>query len=174
MRRRLDLAAGLIGDPEVVFLDEPTTGLDPRGRQATWGIIQSLCEAGVTVLLTTQYLDEADALADRIAILDEGRIVAEGSSSELKRRVGGQRLVIKLTDDQAFEIALAQLGERATHSDRHELSVSVSVARNAAVTRELLDELDPGRQRIKDFSRHEATLDDAFMSLTGHNTGRLV
>ena len=102
MRRRLDLAASLLGGPEVVFLDEPTTGLDPRSRQALWQIVRDLTAAGVTVLLTTQYLDEADALADRIAVLDDGRLVAEGSARELKQRIAGERLDIQFTDAGAY------------------------------------------------------------------------
>ena len=174
MRRRLDLAAGLIGHPEVVFLDEPTTGLDPRGRQAMWEIIRGLAAGGVAVLLTTQYLDEADALADRIAILDNGRVVAEGSAAELKRRVAGERLDIQLADAGAFVDALAQLGDRAVRSRRDELTIGIAVQGGAAETRQLLDELDPRQQRVARFSLHQATLDDAFMALTGHRTGQVV
>ena len=171
MRRRLDLATGLIGRPQVVFLDEPTTGLDPRGRQAMWEIIRGLATGGITVLLTTQYLDEADTLADQIAILDNGQVVAQGSAAELKRRVAGERLDIQLADAGAFADALAQLGDRATHSRRDELTIGIAVQGGAAETRQLLDELDPQQQRIARFSLHQATLDDAFMALTGHPTG---
>jgi ABC-2 type transport system ATP-binding protein len=174
MRRRLDLAAGLIGHPEVVFLDEPTTGLDPRGRQAMWEIIRGLAADGVAMLLTTQYLDEADALADRIAILDNGRVVADGSAAELKRRVAGERLDIQLADASAFAGTLAQLGNRAVRIRRDELTIGISVQGGAAETRQLLDELDPRQQRIARFSLHQATLDDAFMALTGHRTGQVV
>jgi len=112
MRRRLDLAASLIGSPAVIFLDEPTTGLDPRSRQAMWQVITDLAGSGVTVFLTTQYLEEADQLADRVAVVDGGRVVAEGTSAELKRRIAGQRLDLELVDASAFDEVARSLGER--------------------------------------------------------------
>jgi ABC-2 type transport system ATP-binding protein len=166
MRRRLDLAAGLIGDPKVVFLDEPTVGLDPRSRQVMWQIVRGLTDAGTTVLLTTQYLDEADALADRIVVLDNGRVVAEGSPGELKRRVGGERLDLQLTDRVAFAQVAARLGDDGGRTDQYQLRISIPVPDNAAKVRELLDELDPDRQRIASFSLQQASLDDVFMALT--------
>ena len=113
MRRRLDLAAGLVGDPQVVFLDEPTVGLDPRSRQAMWDTVAGLAGEGVTVFLTTQYLEEADRLADRVAVLDGGRIVAEGTPAELKRRVADQRLELTLADADAYAAAALALDGRA-------------------------------------------------------------
>ena len=118
MRRRLDLAAGLVGQPSVVFLDEPTSGLDPRSRQAVWQVVTGLAGSGVTVFLTTQYLEEADRLADRIALLDGGRVVAEGTSARLKQQVAGQRLDLVLADAAAFEEVARFLGERAAQRDR--------------------------------------------------------
>ena len=117
MRRRLDLAASLVARPVVLFLDEPTTGLDPRSRQAMWAVIAELVDGGVTVFLTTQYLEEADRLADRIAVIDGGRVVAEGTSAELKQRVAGRRLDLTLADARAYQAAEAMLGGRAIHRD---------------------------------------------------------
>jgi ABC-2 type transport system ATP-binding protein len=170
MRRRLDLAASLIGNPEVIFLDEPTTGLDPRSRQAIWALITVLTSSGVTVLLTTQYLEEADHLADRIAVLDEGRVVAEGTAWELKQQVAGERLDLCLVDASAFDRLIRRLGRRAVHSDLATLTVGVATDAGAADVRDLLDELDPDRSQIASFSLHTASLDDVFMTLTGHHT----
>jgi ABC-2 type transport system ATP-binding protein len=170
MRRRLDLAASLIGRPEVVFLDEPTTGLDPRSRQAMWEIVTGLTEAGVTVFLTTQYLEEADALADRIALLDGGRIVAEGTAVELKQQVAGQRLDLHVSGVAAFDELTGRLDGRAIGADRSTLTVGVATDGDAADIRRLLDELDPDHARISRFSVHTASLDDVFMTLTGHHT----
>jgi ABC-2 type transport system ATP-binding protein len=168
MRRRLDLAASLIGNPEVIFLDEPTTGLDPRSRQSTWSLVTDLTASGVTVLLTTQQLEEADRLADRIAVLDGGRIVAEGTAADLKQLVAAERLDLCLSDEEAFDRLTGQLAQRAVNMDRATLSVGVSTDGGAAEVRALLDELDPNGDRIERFSLHAASLDDVFMTLTGH------
>jgi ABC-2 type transport system ATP-binding protein len=170
MRRRLDLAASLICQPEVVFLDEPTTGLDPRSRQAMWETVTGLTASGVTVFLTTQYLEEADYLADRIALLDGGRIVAEGTSEELKQQVAGQRLDLQLSDPPTFALIRDYLGERALHTDRSRLTVGIATDGAATDIRGLLDELDPERVHVTRFSLHQASLDDVFMTLTGHHT----
>jgi ABC-2 type transport system ATP-binding protein len=167
MRRRLDIAAGLIGSPTVVFLDEPTTGLDPRSRQTMWEVIRGLAASGVAVLLTTQYLDEADALAARIAVIDHGRVVAEGSARELKRRVAGERLELELADVDAFDELMRAVDDRATRSERTSLGISIPVQGGAWEVRALLDRLDPDRERIVRFSLREASLDDVFMTLTG-------
>jgi ABC-2 type transport system ATP-binding protein len=145
MRRRLDLAAGLVVEPQVLFLDEPTTGLDPRSRAAMWDVIAELVGDGMTVFLTTQYLEEADRLADRIAVVDGGRIVAEGTAAELKARVGGPRLEVRMRDGRLLTLS----------TDGH-----------AAQVRALLDELDPARDQIARFAVREATLDDVFLTLT--------
>jgi ABC-2 type transport system ATP-binding protein len=168
MRRRLDLAASLMRRPRVLFLDEPTTGLDPRSRRQLWSLVGSLVADGVTVFLTTQYLDEADALADRIAVLDRGRIVAEGSASELKAAVAGRRLVIRAVEGDAFEAVAHAAGARVVDRDPALLTVGIACEGEGAMTRALLDELDPDRTRIADFSVRTATLDDAFLTLTGH------
>jgi ABC-2 type transport system ATP-binding protein len=169
MRRRLDIAAGLIGDPVVVFLDEPTTGLDPRSRQTMWDVIKELAASGAAVLLTTQYLEEADALAARIAMIDQGRLVAEGSARELKRRVAGERLELEVADTDAFDELTRAIDARATRSERSSLSISIPVQGGAQEVRALLDRLDPDRQRIVRFSLRETSLDDVFLSLTGNH-----
>jgi ABC-2 type transport system ATP-binding protein len=172
MRRRLDLAASLVAHPEVIFLDEPTTGLDPRGRQAMWQVVSALAGSGVTVFLTTQYLEEADRLADRIAVIDGGRVVAEGTSTQLKQKVADQRLDLVLADASAFEDLARLLGERAVHSDPGRLTIGVGTDGSAADVRALLDEVDPGRRAVRRFAVHSATLDDVFLALTGRTAGR--
>jgi ABC-2 type transport system ATP-binding protein len=168
MRRRLDLAASLTRRPRVLFLDEPTTGLDPRSRRRLWNLVGSLVSDGVTVFLTTQYLDEADALADRIAVLDRGRIVAEGSAAELKAAVAGRRLVVHAVDGRAFDAVAEAAGARVVEHDPGLLTLEVACEGEAAAVRALLDELDPDRRRIADFSVRTASLDDVFLTLTGH------
>ncbi|MGW2260035.1 ATP-binding cassette domain-containing protein [Streptomyces sp. NPDC001780] len=168
MRRRLDLAAGLVGEPEVVFLDEPTTGLDPRSRQELWQVVRGLSARGVTVFLTTQYLEEADQLADRIAVLDRGRLVAEGTADELKTRVAGHRLDLVLADEAAYR----RLAPRAVHHSAETLTVGLPTDGTAAEVRALLDEVDPHRTDVTRFTLHSATLDDVFLALTeGAGTG---
>jgi ABC-2 type transport system ATP-binding protein len=172
MRRRLDLAASLVVRPAVIFLDEPTTGLDLRSRQAMWQVITTLAGSGVTVFLTTQYLEEADRLADRIAVVDGGRVVAEGTSAQLKRRIADQRLDLVLADAAAFEEAARALGGRAVQNDPGRLIIGVATDGSAAHVRALLDEVDPGRHAVRTFAVHGATLDDVFLALTGRTTGR--
>jgi ABC-2 type transport system ATP-binding protein len=168
MRRRLDLAASLVSSPSVIFLDEPTTGLDPRSRQAMWEIIAGLVDSGVSIFLTTQYLDEADQLANRIAVLDGGRMVAEGTPADLKRQVAGQRLDLTLANVQAFEDVTRLLGVRAMQRDTETLTIGVATDGSAAQVRALLDEVDPQRRAVEHFAVHSATLDDVFFALTGH------
>ena len=168
MRRRLDLAASLMRQPQVLFLDEPTTGLDPRSRRQLWSVVGLLVSDGVTVFLTTQYLDEADALADRIAVLDRGRIVAEGSAAELKAAVAGRRLVIRVVDGAAFDAVARAAGPRVVERDPGLLTLGVACGGKGAEVRALLDELDADRSRILDFSVRTASLDDVFLTLTGH------
>ncbi len=167
MRRRLDLAAGLVGHPSVIFLDEPTTGLDPRSRQTMWAVIKDLVASGVSVLLTTQYLEEADQLADRVAVLDGGRVVAEGTVPQLKRDVAGERLDLTLADRAAYLEIEARLGTRAAHRDPTALTIGVPTDGTGAHVRALLDELDPTRDAVARFSVRGATLDDVFLALTG-------
>ncbi|MGW1818825.1 ATP-binding cassette domain-containing protein [Streptomyces sp. NPDC002125] len=164
MRRRLDLAAGLVGSPEpgVFFLDEPTTGLDPRSRRELWQVVRDLAGRGAAVLLTTQYLEEADQLADRIAVLDGGRIVAEGTPDALKSRVAGHRLDLVLTGREAY----MRLAGRAVHHSPETLTLGIPTDGSAAQVRALLDEIDPHRTDVSRFSLHGATLDDVFLALT--------
>ncbi|MET0479553.1 MAG: ATP-binding cassette domain-containing protein, partial [Actinomycetota bacterium] len=167
MRRRLDLAAGLVGSPAVLFLDEPTTGLDPRSRQAVWQVVGELASSGVSVFLTTQYLEEADRLADRIAVLDGGRVVAEGTSLQLKEQVAGHRLDLVLADAAAFEEVARRLDDRAARRDPARLTIGVATDGSAAHVRALLDEVDPARRAVDRFAVQLATLDDVFLALTG-------
>jgi ABC-2 type transport system ATP-binding protein len=168
MRRRLDLAAGLVTDPSVIFLDEPTTGLDPRSRQAMWDVIADLVDRGVTVFLTTQYLEEADRLADRVAVLDGGHVVAEGTPEELKARVAGHRLDMVFNDVDSYISGHQALGSRAVHADRAALTLGVATDGTAAHVRTVLDELDPRHRDVARFTVATATLDDVFLALTGH------
>jgi ABC-2 type transport system ATP-binding protein len=168
MRRRLDLAAGLVGDPEVVFLDEPTTGLDPRSRRELWQVVAEVAARGATILLTTQYLEEADRLADRIGVLNAGRLVAEGTADELKTRVAGHRLDLVLADRTAYR----RLAPRAVHRAPETLTLGIPTDGTAAHVRALLDELDPARTDIARFTLHGATLDDVFLALTAKEPTR--
>jgi ABC-2 type transport system ATP-binding protein len=172
MRRRLDLAASLVGQPAVIFLDEPTAGLDPRSRQAMWQVIKDLAGSGVTVFLTTQYLEEADQLAELIAVLEGGRVVAEGSPGQLKRRFGDQRLELTMYDSATFDQVHRQLDGRVVLRDPERLVVSVATDGSAGHVRALLDEVDPHRRAVHRFALHSATLDDVFLALTGHPATR--
>ncbi|TDB77656.1 ATP-binding cassette domain-containing protein [Micromonospora sp. KC723] len=167
MRRRLDLAASLVGSPSVIFLDEPTTGLDPRSRQALWEVVAELAAGGVTVLLTTQYLEEADRLADRVAVLHGGRLAAEGTAEELKRRFGAHRLELTMRDDDRFAAAVRRLGGRVAHADAGRRELAVPIDGDAPQVRRLLDEVDPDRQGVERFHLRTASLDDVFLTLTG-------
>jgi ABC-2 type transport system ATP-binding protein len=168
MRRRLDLAAALVARPPVLFLDEPTTGLDIRSRIGLWETIETLVSEGTTVLLTTQYLDEADRLADRIAVIDQGLVIAEGTSEELKAKVGGERLEIHLCDGQLGEQAVVALSPIA--SDRPFLedgTVRVPVAERRGTIAAAVRRLDDAGIAIDDISVNTPTLDDVFLNLTG-------
>ncbi len=169
MRRRLDIAAGLIGHPSVIFLDEPSTGLDPQSRLTMWRVIEGLAASGVTVFLTTQYLEEADRLAGRIAVLDAGRLIAEGTAAELKRRIAAQRLDLTCPSAAAFEQVSLYFGGQAVHLDPASLTVGVPTDGSAAEVRALLDAADPGRVLVAGFAVHGATLDDVFLTLTQHD-----
>jgi ABC-2 type transport system ATP-binding protein len=166
MRRRLDLAASLTGRPAVIFLDEPTTGLDPQSRLTTWRAIAGLAADGVTVFLTTQYLEEADRLADQIAVLNGGLLVAAGTATELKRRVAAQRLDLTCPTPTAFEQVRSRLTSRVVHLDPAARTVGVATDGSAAQVRALLDQADPGRDLVARFAVRGATLDDVFFTLT--------
>ncbi len=170
MRRRLDLAASLIVKPKVLFLDEPTTGLDPRGRQEMWGVIQELVKGGVTLLLTTQYLEEADQLADEIAVIDTGKVIARGTSDALKKQVGGERLEVVVEQAhvaKTMEIVAAVSAHKATLDEGLRL-ISSPVSTGSAALFEVLKALDSAGIHALDVGLKRPSLDDVFLSLTGH------
>ena len=168
MRRRLDLAASLIVKPKILFLDEPTTGLDPRGRQDMWGVIQELVKGGVTLLLTTQYLEEADQLADEIAVIDRGTVIARGTSDALKTQVGGERLEITVenADVAAAQEIVARISGHTAHLDLRTISAPVSTGSVALMA--ALRALDEAKIHPLDIGLKRPSLDDVFLSLTGH------
>jgi ABC-2 type transport system ATP-binding protein len=168
MRRRLDLAMTLVGSPRVIFLDEPTTGLDPRSRRTMWDSIRALVAGGVTIFLTTQYLDEADELADRIAVLDRGRIVAEGSADELKQRIPGGHVQLEFATPQALDLAAGLLDGAAREDGRLVLRVPNDGSMGAL--RRLLADLDDADIAVERLSMHTPDLDDVFFAVTGHAT----
>lgn len=172
MRRRLDVAASLVGNPEVLFLDEPTTGLDPRSRLSLWVAIEELARAGTTVLLTTQYLEEADRLASRIAVVDHGLVIAEGSATELKERVGGSVLVVQLNDPARLEEARGILGRYGAnpHVDGSTSDVSVPMSAGAGAIADVVRSLDSVGITLSNLTFHQPSLDDVFFALTGHAT----
>ncbi|MEU6395465.1 ATP-binding cassette domain-containing protein [Streptomyces cinnamoneus] len=164
MKRRLDLAMTLVGSPRIIFLDEPTTGLDPRSRHNMWGIIRGLVSDGVTVFLTTQYLEEADELADRIAVLNDGKIVAEGTAEELKRLVPGGHVRLRFTDPTAYQSAADALRE-VTRGDEA-LSLSIPSDGSQRELRSILDQLDSAGIEADELTVHTPDLDDVFFALT--------
>jgi ABC-2 type transport system ATP-binding protein len=167
MRRRLDLAISLLSSPELVFLDEPTTGLDPRSRQAMWKLIKELVSNGMTVFLTTQYLDEADYLADRIAVIDSGQIVAEGTADQLKQKVGRTRLRLTFDSDKSASAAREIAGDDALVSEDPS-TIDVITDGSPKAMRKLLNTLAEHHLEPVGFTVHTPTLDDVFMELTGH------
>jgi len=170
MRRRLDLAASLIVKPKVLFLDEPTTGLDPRGRQEMWGVIQELVKGGVTLLLTTQYLEEADQLADDIAVIDTGKVIARGTSDALKKQVGGERLEVVVEQQhvtKTLEIVAAVSGNKAV-LDEGLRQITAPVSTGSVALFEVLKSLDAAGIHALDVGLKRPSLDDVFLALTGH------
>jgi ABC-2 type transport system ATP-binding protein len=170
MRRRLDLAASLIVKPKVLFLDEPTTGLDPRGRQEMWSVIEELVKGGVTLLLTTQYLEEADQLADEIAVIDHGKVIARGTSDALKKQVGGERLeiVVDVRDIAATQDIVAKVSGSKTTLDEGLRMISAPVSTGATALIETLRAMDVAGIHPLDVGLKRPSLDDVFLSLTGH------
>ncbi|MEE1802221.1 AAA family ATPase, partial [Streptomyces sp. JV176] len=165
MRRRLDIAMTLVGGPRIIFLDEPTTGLDPRSRHTMWGIIRELVSGGVTVFLTTQYLEEADELADRIAVLNNGKIAAEGSADELKRLIPGGHVRLRFTDPSAYRSAAAAL--TGVQRDDEALALQIPSDGSQRDLRSVLDRLDSAGVEADELTVHTPDLDDVFFALTG-------
>ncbi|MBG0852885.1 ATP-binding cassette domain-containing protein [Streptomyces spinoverrucosus] len=171
MRRRLDLAAALVVSPPVMFMDEPTTGLDPRNRQQLWEVIKQLVSGGTTLLLTTQYLEEADHLAHDIAVVDHGRVIARGTSDQLKARTGGERVEVVVHEREHMTAAaevLAGFGKGDTSVEEHTRKLTVPVTGGAKLLAEVIRELDTRGIEIDDIGLRRPTLDDVFLSLTGH------
>lgn len=167
MRRRLDLAVSLIATPPIIFLDEPTTGLDPRSRLAMWDIIQKLMANGTTILLTTQYLEEADQLADQIIVIDGGKVIAEGTAAQLKSKVGKDRLELTFKDAASLKIAKKTLGKAVIDSNDAEHSASLVINDVNKDVKDVLDRLAKDKAKIASMEVHKPTLDDVFLSLTG-------
>jgi ABC-2 type transport system ATP-binding protein len=172
MRRRLDLAMTLVGDPRVIFLDEPTTGLDPRSRRTMWQIVRDLVAGGVTIFLTTQQLEEADRLADRVAVLDHGKIVAEGTPQQLKRLVPGGHIRLEFAESGALERAARAFGDDAS-LDAEALTLQVPSDGDVHALRALLDKLDRESIDVTGLSVHTPDLDDVFLALTGRQDGEM-
>jgi ABC-2 type transport system ATP-binding protein len=176
MRRRLDLAAALVARPPVLFLDEPTTGLDPRSRLDMWALIAELAQNGSTVLMTTQYLEEADRLADDIVVIDHGRVIARGTPKELKQRIGGERLVVTVAEGQSLErtaSVLAAISEEEPHVDAAASAVSVPVADHTGVLTRVIRQLDAAGIEVDDAGFRTPTLDEVFLNLTGRPADEL-
>ncbi|MGW6143690.1 ATP-binding cassette domain-containing protein [Streptomyces sp. NPDC055140] len=166
MKRRLDIAMTLVGNPRIIFLDEPTTGLDPRARHNMWGIIRELVSDGVTVFLTTQYLDEADELADRIAVLNDGKIAAEGTAEELKRLIPGGHIRLRFTNPDTYQSAALSL--REAHRDDEALALQIPSDGSQRELRTILDRLDSAGIEADELTVHTPDLDDVFFALTGN------
>lgn len=167
MRRRLDLAVSLIATPPVIFLDEPTTGLDPRSRLAMWNIIKNLMARGTTILLTTQYLEEADQLADKIVVIDNGKVIAEGTAKQLKSKIGNDRLELTFANEEELNTAVEMLGKKVTDTNEKEYAVSVTIKDTNKDVRDTLDILSRAKLKVTAMAVHKPTLDDVFLSLTG-------
>jgi ABC-2 type transport system ATP-binding protein len=167
MRRRLDLAISLIATPPIIFLDEPTTGLDPRSRLAMWEVIRGLMRSGATILLTTQYLEEADQLADKIAVIDNGMVIAEGTADELKQKVGNDRLELVIADSADFEKADKVVKGEAKQSNAKRRTISISTNGGIKELKEVLADLEKADVEVESLSLHKPTLDDVFLRLTG-------
>ena len=169
MRRRLDLAMSLIALPPIIFLDEPTTGLDPRSRLAMWGLIKQLAAQGVTILLTTQTMDEADYLADRIMVIDNGKVIAEGTANDLKTKIGSDRLDFTFGNKSDFDKALKIINGDNLQSNQESRLISIASKGGARQARELLQRLEDAKIEVDTISLHRPALDDVFLTLTGHS-----
>lgn len=170
MRRRLDLAMSLIASPPIIFLDEPTTGLDPRSRLTMWSIIKKLADSGTTILLTTQYMDEADHLADQIVVIDNGKVIAEGTSNALKSKVGSDRLLLAISKKSNFDKAQKVIAGEKFTADSESRTLSIATRDGVSKLRQILQKLEDANVKVDNVSLHRPTLDDVFLSLTGHAT----
>ncbi len=168
MKRRLDLAMSLIASPPIIFLDEPTTGLDPRSRLTMWNIIKKLAETGTTILLTTQYMDEADHLADNIVVMDEGKIIAEGNANSLKAKVGSDHLDLIISKKSNFAKAEEALAGEKAQVDAERRTVSIATKNGVAKLKQILQSLEESQVEVESVNLRRPTLDDVFLSLTGH------
>lgn len=170
MKRRIDLAMSLIASPPVIFLDEPTTGLDPRSRMTMWETIKRLAEQGTTILLTTQYMEEADFLADNIVVIDGGKVIAEGTADQLKAKIGGERIEFSFPTARDVKKAQEILGDVAHESDDERNTLSISHDGGVKKLKTLLEKLENGKVKVDGLSLHQPTLDDVFLTLTGKTT----
>lgn len=170
MRRRIDLAMSLIASPPILFLDEPTTGLDPRSRLVLWEMIKRLADDGTTILLTTQYMEEADRLADNIVVIDNGKVIAEGDSNKLKSRVGSERIELTISEKSSFEAAQTALKGEKLKIDEKDRMLSIATKDGVNKLREGLQKLADAGITVESISLRRPTLDDVFLSLTGHGT----
>lgn len=170
MRRRLDLAMSLIASPPIIFLDEPTTGLDPRSRLTMWNMIQKLADAGTTILLTTQYMEEADQLADNIVVIDGGKVIAEGTADQLKAQIGSDRLELTIAKKSSFTKAKELLDGKGLKVDADNRTLSIAAKKGVTELREVLQRLDAAKIEVENVSLHRPTLDDVFLTLTGRQT----
>lgn len=170
MKRRLDLAMSLIASPPIIFLDEPTTGLDPRSRLTMWDIVKKLAQSGTTILLTTQYMDEADALADNIVVIDNGKVIAEGSSNTLKAKVGSDHLDLVISKKGGLEAAQKILSKEKPTVDADRQTISIATKRGTAKLKQVLQDLEKAKISVDSVTLRRPTLDDVFLSLTGHGT----
>jgi ABC-2 type transport system ATP-binding protein len=168
MKRRIDLAMSLIADPPVIFLDEPTTGLDPRSRMTMWEIIKRLAKNGTTILLTTQYMEEADHLADNIVVIDDGKVIAEGTADQLKAKVGSDRLEVTISQKSNFDKAVGVVDSRSLQADPQRRVLSVATKGGVKTLKQTLAKLDDAGIQVESVSLHRPTLDDVFLTLTGH------
>lgn len=168
MRRRLDLALSLVATPPIIFLDEPTTGLDPRSRLMVWDTVKQLAESGATILLTTQYLEEADQLADRVAVIDGGKVIAEGTPDELKQQVGKERIEFTIDKNADFEKAAKLITGESVKANKNDRTISLATDGTTHELKDLLTKLDDAKIDIETFSLHKPTLDDVFLQFTGH------
>lgn len=170
MRRKLDLAMSMVASPPILFLDEPTTGLDPRSRMAMWETIELLAKNGITILLTTQYMEEADRLADNIVVIDDGKVIAEGTADELKSKLGSDRLEVTISQRSSFEKAEQVINSKSLQSDPDQRTLSIATKGGIKEVKAALQKLEDAKIDVENLSMHRPTLDDVFLTLTGHTT----